>query len=359
MEKQYFERLDNAFLFALSFVGLIVSFIQVTMRDLSLVVESIPFIAVGIFLPFYVGYLRGAIEIDTLNERMRGWIYFVIGIGSYFAFFISTWLVANYPNIQYVQRQTLVYIIIGLSLLLTYRFLKWSRRIFASDQSMNEYIASGTALCAFTTSFLFTLLLGYWRDFSERDIMGMVMSGSPEPFFWFAIILAVISIVIIGEKACQSVLDAKLELPVFRKKYQWLTEMFPIKGLLLGTMLLEYTFDYNLRARLLWISCFAFWVLGCLLWLVGGGLVSQIFFLLAIISVLIADAVLQRTNIVSFKGLERVKPDKATYISIFFVGIITMLSLNSLLLGSIIIILGTIVQCLSYIDQKPKKGKII
>jgi len=282
MEKQHLERLDNAFLFALSFVGLIVSFIQVTMRDLSLIVESIPFIAVGIVLPFYVGYLRGAIEIDTLNERMRGWIYFVIGIGSYFAFFISTWLIANYPSIQYLQRQTLLYIIIGLSLLLTYRFLKWSRKVFASIQSMNEYIASGTALCAFTTSFLFTLLLGYWRDFSERDIMGMVMSGSPEPFFWFTIILAVVSIVFIGEKACQSGLDDILELPAFRRKYQWLTEMFPVKGPLLGMMLLEYAFDYNLKARMLWISSFTFWVLGCFLWLAVGSPLPQIFFVLAI-----------------------------------------------------------------------------
>jgi len=73
---------------------------------------------------------------------------------------------------------------------------------------------------------------------------------------------------------------------------------------------------------------------------------------------MIADAVLQRTNIVSFRGLERVKPEKVTSISIFFVIIITMLLRNSILLGSILVVLYTISQILTRLNGKPQKGKI-
>jgi hypothetical protein len=82
------ERLDDAFLFILGSVGLIISFMQITMKELTEIVEAMPFLLLGIALPFIVGYLKGAIEIDSVEERMRGWIYFVIGISSYFAFFI-------------------------------------------------------------------------------------------------------------------------------------------------------------------------------------------------------------------------------------------------------------------------------
>ena len=84
------DRLDNAFLFVLSSVGLLISFIQIRQKSLSGLIEAIPFLLLGIILPFYVGYLRGAIEKDSLGERIRGWICLIIGTTSYFALYLSS-----------------------------------------------------------------------------------------------------------------------------------------------------------------------------------------------------------------------------------------------------------------------------
>ena len=56
------DRLDNAFLFALSSIGLLISFMQIRQETVSGLIEAIPFLLLDIALPFYVGYMRGAIE---------------------------------------------------------------------------------------------------------------------------------------------------------------------------------------------------------------------------------------------------------------------------------------------------------
>jgi hypothetical protein len=43
-----------------------------------------PFLVTGFLIPFYVGYIRGAIVNPTfLLERARGWVYFVISTLAY------------------------------------------------------------------------------------------------------------------------------------------------------------------------------------------------------------------------------------------------------------------------------------
>jgi len=72
------ERLDDAFLFLLGFVGLVITVLQVYLFGTSLIglLETFPLIFLGIVMPFYVGYIRGAISIHLINrsivERMRG-----------------------------------------------------------------------------------------------------------------------------------------------------------------------------------------------------------------------------------------------------------------------------------------------
>ena len=108
--KKIVERFDNALLFILSFVGLVISFMQINMNNLFALVGAIPYLTLGIALPFYVGYIRGAIEVRNVNERIRGWIYFIMGIGSYLAFASANWLTINYPEIQYWERETYLFL---------------------------------------------------------------------------------------------------------------------------------------------------------------------------------------------------------------------------------------------------------
>jgi len=48
----------------------------------------LPLLIIGLVIPIYIGYVRGAILLDTLEERVRGWIYFLIGVFYYSALII-------------------------------------------------------------------------------------------------------------------------------------------------------------------------------------------------------------------------------------------------------------------------------
>lgn len=43
----------------------------------------LPMLFLGWFMPIYIGYLRGSLIKDSVEERIRGWIYFIIGLGFY------------------------------------------------------------------------------------------------------------------------------------------------------------------------------------------------------------------------------------------------------------------------------------
>lgn len=43
----------------------------------------LPMLFLGWFMPIYIGYLRGSLIQDSVEERARGWIYFVVGLGFY------------------------------------------------------------------------------------------------------------------------------------------------------------------------------------------------------------------------------------------------------------------------------------
>ena len=43
----------------------------------------LPMLLLGWFMPIYIGYVRGSIILDSVEERIRGWIYFITGLGLY------------------------------------------------------------------------------------------------------------------------------------------------------------------------------------------------------------------------------------------------------------------------------------
>ena len=45
----------------------------------------LPMLLLGWFMPIYIGYVRGALIEDFVEERVRGWIYFILGLGFYIA----------------------------------------------------------------------------------------------------------------------------------------------------------------------------------------------------------------------------------------------------------------------------------
>jgi hypothetical protein len=99
---------------------------------------------------------------------------------------------------------------------------------------------------------------------------------------------------------------------------------FPIKGLVLGLVLFEYSFDFNLetrnlQARTLWILSFVSWSIGCLLWKTEPSSVASLFFAMTIISSTIAVILFYKSQIYDFRGIDKALPTKIGYVSLIFV----------------------------------------
>jgi len=336
------EKLDAAFLFVLSFVGIIVSFLQVTVINLGAFIEALPFLTLGILLPFYVGYLRGAIEVDTVEERMRGWIYAIIGTTYYFGSFVIAWLSFHYSQLPYVYGLLLMYFMILGSLIVTYRSLKWSGKIFALRTITAQYAFSVTGLSAVAGGFLFSILIAFLRDSYGKDVLGIILTGSPEPFFWLSIIVISICFMFAAEKASRAILLADIKMREFNGLTSRLMSISIFKGLFLGSVLLECTLDFNLKARILWLQSFVFWVLGCFLWLGRVSLLPQIFLILSIATLLIATALLHKTRAITFDNIEKRFPIKTDYMALVFVATAAMLLFGIVLQGMIMMVALTI-----------------
>jgi len=89
ISKRYFDKklrvgkLDSALLFLSSTVGLIFAVIRAAINPSASIVTAIPLIVLGIVLPFYYGYVRGALVRSSTVDRIRGWVFFLVGLGAY------------------------------------------------------------------------------------------------------------------------------------------------------------------------------------------------------------------------------------------------------------------------------------
>jgi hypothetical protein len=330
MDNPKLDKYDDAFLFSLGLVGLIISFIEIGKNSITETASAIPFLLLGILLPFIVGYLRGAIQQNSIEERMRGWIYFLIGTTSYFAFFV----ILRMSSYNYWVREGVFIFIIVIGVITAYEFINWSRRLFNVRNPLDSYAFSATALGVFGFSILFSLFVGMFFDFQVNDIWEKIRASFTEQLFWFSIFLFLISMVLIFEKGSRCAIQNELKL---QKEHELIVKyplqlrgiwnFFPIKGLFLvflGLVLFEYSFDFNLevrnlQARTLWIHSFVSWSIGCLLWKTGSSSVASLFFAMTIISSTFAVILFYKSQIYDFRGIDKVLPFKIGYILGLFV----------------------------------------
>ena len=337
MEKKT-DRLDNAFLFALGSMGLLISFIQIRQENLNGLIEAIPFLLLGIAWPFYVGYLRGAIEKDSIHERLRGWIYLVMGTISYFAFFISSWLRMNYQQFLLIHSQVLLTLVLTASSFLIYALIRWIRRVFR--QPLNQYAPSATALSAFSFALVLTMVISMYHDYSGNNLLAIMSTGFTELLFWITIVLGSFLIFLICEKASADASERDLPLPRFHKRVARIANFFPVKGLDLGTVLMEYTIDFNLKARALWLLSYVLWFMACLFWIARVSLLPQVFFILTLLVASWAGVIFCRTKTIDFVIIETRRAVKISYCLIVFVIMFSMILAGfSLILAILLVIL--------------------
>lgn len=72
--------LDSFLLFMTTIFGLFFSLISVLLTQKEIAYGFFLLLIIGLVIPIYIGYVRGAIILDTLEERVRGWIYFLYGV---------------------------------------------------------------------------------------------------------------------------------------------------------------------------------------------------------------------------------------------------------------------------------------
>jgi hypothetical protein len=98
LTKAYFDRkmrvgkLDSGLLFLSSSVGIVFAIIRALTPSNVSVLYSLPLILFGVITPFYYGYFLGAIVHNSAIDRVRGWVFFLLGIGAYVYSLTTTWL---------------------------------------------------------------------------------------------------------------------------------------------------------------------------------------------------------------------------------------------------------------------------
>lgn len=91
-------KLDAALLFLSSTVGLMFAVIRAAINPATSLITAIPLIFLGMVLPFYYGYVRGALVRSSTIDRYRGWIFFLAGLGSYGYIFAAQWMNQVLPS---------------------------------------------------------------------------------------------------------------------------------------------------------------------------------------------------------------------------------------------------------------------
>ncbi len=140
------ERLDDLFLFTISTIGLLFTIIQVLTIGIVGFIEISPILLLGVGLPVYVGYVRGAIEYgDIITERLRGWVYLVIGITAFAAFFL----------LRYGSLGILFYsFFLLLAFLLGYSLERWFNTVFCAQKNIaNLYAFSSTIIAGISLAY--------------------------------------------------------------------------------------------------------------------------------------------------------------------------------------------------------------
>lgn len=75
-------KLDSALLFFSSSLSLAFG-VGYGLLGLKWLQYYLPMLLLGWIMPIYVGYVRGSLLKESVEERIRGWIYFVVGLGFY------------------------------------------------------------------------------------------------------------------------------------------------------------------------------------------------------------------------------------------------------------------------------------
>ena len=117
-------------------------------------------IIVYVLLAFYAGYVRGAIERNSLRERARGWVYLIVGCGSYSIMLFFTYLAPLKQTYYIADLELLLFILAFAGLYyFTRGFVSWIFRYLTKDgrtptEARMSFAGAGLPMFLFSTNSL-------------------------------------------------------------------------------------------------------------------------------------------------------------------------------------------------------------
>ena len=182
-------KLDSLLLFISSSLSLVFAIMQIIIGGYNSIIFFIPLLFLGWFMPVYIGYLRGAILLDSVVERIRGWLYLVIGAG----FYISLIPISLLRTLQQafgamigIIFALLVSLVIFSIIIICYSPLK--KALFKiTDHSMDEETKKAISYTVTTVSILgavsFFIQSTFWESFSIYFLIPLIIYASSLIYF--------------------------------------------------------------------------------------------------------------------------------------------------------------------------------
>ena len=151
-------KLDSLLLFLSSSLAIVFGIVQATIGGYNSIIFFIPLLFTGWLMPVYVGYLRGAILLDSVVERIRGWVYLTSGIGAYITYHIAVRLLALHLEGFYINS-----IVVGLltSLFAFFPRVFLERAICRISDVEVTYEITRTSFFTFAAAFMSSLTVTF------------------------------------------------------------------------------------------------------------------------------------------------------------------------------------------------------
>jgi len=148
------ESLDKAFLFLLGFTTFSFTALQVVLGTSGsasdgarrALVLFVPFFFTGLIYPFYVGYIRGAVDSSywksSMLQRVRGWVYLAAGTSTYAAMVVTS-VLEDSPEFAGVAFYA-YFVVVFLGVVLSHRIIRFAMRVTGTSRPTDLVLTRAT-----------------------------------------------------------------------------------------------------------------------------------------------------------------------------------------------------------------------
>lgn len=203
------EELDYLLLFLSSFLALFFTVFQAFLEISITIIYFIPLLILGAVLPIYIGYIRGALIYESVPERVRGWMYLILGVPFYLFSTVGRTFGLGLFKVSGISLQAIIRVNLVTMVLVTV-FLLWLmfkhhkivRRLFY----IYGYKISKPEGKAILFTSLTAMLLGIFGYYIA------IYASENNIFLWVAITIFII-VLCLGESASRKKLSLNLRNP--------------------------------------------------------------------------------------------------------------------------------------------------